>query len=65
MREAVVRGVEEVCGAKIDLKDVTVSRNTVFIKGPNALKSELFIHQEKLSAFLEKTLAGMPKKQVR
>lgn len=48
LKELLQQIIKDLTGASLAKKDITIQKWTVFIKAPAALKSELYINQEKI-----------------
>lgn len=53
-RNAVVTAIKEILGVDLDRTKIKISKETVYITGPSALRSEIAIKQGKLLASIEK-----------
>ncbi len=64
LKEALQYVIKQLLGVLIDKKNITVQKWTVYFKVPAALKSEIFIHREKILEKLEQELGRKGIKQV-
>lgn len=48
LKKAFVKAVEDIVEINIEVKDITISKTTIFLNAPSAVKSEIRINQREI-----------------